>query len=348
LGRAHHPKRQVGLGRAAPLTRSRFDTSRFDTSRFDTSGCAAYEHGVDYDTIASMFLQPNASVLAGPDVGSSPARRLRDAVEPIATHAWWCRPTNERMAAIGLPFFPAYVWGRAAALGEPPAELVVSAFAVFEPGFLSALYEEGRRTVGRAEVLATRCEPTVRSLEQILAAVPSAEVESVADKLTEAVTLADGTGRPLFAGLRSLGFPTEAWGRLWRAAELIREHRGDGHIAACVAAGLDPVSMTVLTELWLGFAPGSYLMTRGYGNDALDACMKGLAADGLVDDSGSLSDRGRSLRVGIEAATDATQAGIVESLGADLDLVVAKGSEWSAAIIAAGAFPADPLKRAAG
>src|SRR5688500_5539273 len=73
---------------------------------------------VDYDSVASVYLkapdQPNEAVV----LPSSPARRLRDALEPIATHGWWCRPTNERMARLGLGFLEGYVRGRAASLGE--------------------------------------------------------------------------------------------------------------------------------------------------------------------------------------------------------------------------------------
>ena len=60
-------------------------------------------------------------VVPAPVVGAGPARRLRDAIEPIAMHAVWARRTNERLAGLGLDFLGGYVWGRAAALGEPDA-----------------------------------------------------------------------------------------------------------------------------------------------------------------------------------------------------------------------------------
>ena len=58
-----------------------------------------------------------------------------------------------------------------------------------------------------------------------------------------------------------------------RAGELVREHRGDGHLAACVAAGLGTVQANVFTELWLGYSLGEYTSTRGFGTDRIAASL---------------------------------------------------------------------------
>jgi hypothetical protein len=299
---------------------------------------------VDYDAVATAMLRTPADVPAAPVVPDTPARRLRDALEPVATHAWWCEPTNRRMEALGLLFFPAYVWGRAAALGEPAAAVVVSSFGVFEPGFLTAIYEEGRAACDRDAVLEARSGGTVASLATLL---DGEDVETVAAALADAVGAVDGTARPLFSGLRALPWPDEPVGRLWRAAELVREHRGDGHLAACIAAGLDAVEMTVLTELWLAMPSGGYLATRGYGADALAGALDRLAARGLVD-GGALTGDGRRLRDDVEARTDAAAEPVVRALGDRLDGVVTAAARWSQQLVDARAFPADPNKRAAG
>ena len=299
---------------------------------------------MNYDTLADLYLRPPPGHVTPPPVPQTPARRLRDALEPIATHAWWCRPTNEAMEENGLLFFPAYVWGRAASLGEPPAELVQCTFAVFEPNFLAGVYGEGRAACSREEILALREGPTVTSLGSV---VSGDEVPRVAGLLRRAVQEADGTGRPLFCGLRSLSWPDAPVGQLWRAAEMVREHRGDSHIAVCVAAGLDPVEMTVLTELWLGMPLGSYLLTRGFVGEPLELALATLEERGWVADR-QLTPTGRHERDRIEQQTDELQAGIVRALGDELDGVVEAANRWSDAVIAAGAFPGDPHKRAAG
>lgn len=304
---------------------------------------------VDYDVIASIFLRQPPEPIAAPEVPGTPARRLRDSLEPIATQGWWSREVYDRYLTLGLAFFDGYVWGRAASLGSPPAELVVSAFGVFEPAFLSSVYENGRAAAARDDVLAARQDGATASMRRILGTDPSTvkQLTAVTDQLLRALHRIDATARPLFAGLRALPLPADPHGRLWRAAELVREHRGDGHLGACISAGLDPVEATVLTELWLGYLPGEYLGSRGYGADALDSALAALEQRGWVQDR-ALSSEGRTVRSAIEAATDLSQHHLISALGEGIDDVIAAADTWSTAIMEAEAFPSDPRKRAAG
>ena len=299
---------------------------------------------MDYDTAVSALFRVMPEDAPPPIVTAHPARRLRDAIEPVATHAVWARGPNEALAKLGLDFLSAYVWGRAAALGEPPPAVVVAAFGVFEPNLVGALYEMGRQACGRAEVLATRTEATVRSLAAIL---EGADVAGAAAALRRATEAADGTGRVLFSGLRSLEWPDEPVGQLWRACELLREHRGDSHLAASVAAGLDPVEMNVLSELWLGMPIGSHATTFGWPQEAAEEAASRLRTRGFVD-GGVLTTAGRRFRDDLEARTDAQQQALVEALGDDFDATVAAVDAWSAACLVAGAYPPDPYKRAGG
>ena len=294
--------------------------------------------------VEAFFRRSEPGVVPAPVAEGSPARRLRDAIEPIAMHSVWSRRTNERLRPLGLDFLGAYVWGRAAALGEPAAGVVVSSFAVFEPGMLTATYEQARAACSRDVMLAARAEATIESLHESLG---GADVAGVADRLAEAVSAADTTGRPLFAGLARQAWPDEPVGRLWRACELAREHRGDSHVAACIADGLGPIAMNVLTELWVGMPLGSYSATRGWSAEQIEATAAELRAAGLLDGD-NLSAAGRARRERLEATTDAMEQSIIDALSPDLDAVTAKLDEWSAACISAGAFPPDALTRAAG
>lgn len=301
---------------------------------------------MDYAAIAAHFLTPGDTPIAEPAVPTTPARRLRDAVEAIATQGWWSKFAAERVQLLGLDFFSAYVWGRAAALGDAvPAGVVAATFGVFEPGLIGAVYEQGRAAVSRDDILAARDGGGSAALAAV---VDASEAAPLADALLDALSSLDATARPLFSALRALPLPGAAPGRLWRAAELVREHRGDGHLAACIAAGLDVVTMNVLTELWLGYSLGEYSGSRGYGPDALQAALDGLVRRGWARANGSLTDEGVAARVAIEAATDASQDGLVAALGDRFDSVVDGCAAVSARILAAHQAPADPRKRAAG
>lgn len=299
---------------------------------------------MSYDDIVGMFMSAPAEPLAALSVPSTPARRLRDAVESIATQGWWSRSAADRVTALGLGFFDGYVWGRAAALGTPAASVVVATFGVFEPGLLAAVYRQGVSLASRGDVLAARAEGAAESVAGVVSEV---DADAIAAPLLAALAQLDGMGRPLFSALRELPTPETAAGRLWRAAELVREHRGDGHLAACVAAGLDAVTMNVLTESWLGYPVGEYSGTRGFGPDRLAVAVAGLEGRGWVA-NGALTEAGRAARLDVEAATDASQQQLVDLLGDGIDDVIERADAVSRLLEAVPAVPSDPRKRAAG
>jgi hypothetical protein len=272
---------------------------------------------MNYDDAVAAFFAPRPEGTPLPDavVGGSPARRLRDACEPVAMHAVWSRSTNEHLAGLGLDFLTSYVWGRAAHLGEPVGAVVASSFAWFEPGLVTTLYDDA--------------------------------VSEVADLLADAAEPADGTGRPFFSGVRAAGRPADPVHRLWWACTLVREHRGDSHVAAANASGLGPVEMNVLTELWIGMPLLSYTGTRGWPEDAMHTAVRSLEARGWLAD-GQLTASGLRVRSHLEARTDGQEQSIVDALGARLDEVCTRLDAWGAACVEAGSFPPDTLKRAAG
>lgn len=297
-----------------------------------------------YDDIAAAFLIPAGETPPAPVVPASPARRLRDACEVVATQGWWSRPAAEAVSALGLGFFDGYVWGRAAALGTPAASTVAATFGVFEPNLIGAVYRQGVATAGRDHVLAARASGATAALAAV---VDTEEAAGIAEPLLHALDQLDPMGRPLFAGLRELPRPDAAAGRLWRAAELVREHRGDGHLAACVAAGIGAVEANVLTEVWLGYGVGDYSGTRGFDAAALAIAVTRLEARGWMA-AGALTEAGRAARDELEAATDASQEPLVQVLGSRLDTLVAGLHTIGDRLLAAHSAPADPRKRAAG
>jgi hypothetical protein len=229
-------------------------------------------------------------------------------------------------------------------MGTPTAGVVVAAFGVFEPSLLAAVYERAVATAARDEVLAARCAGAEESLATL---VTGTDAAAVADPLLDALARVDGMGRPLFSGLRQLPVPATAAGRLWRAAELVREHRGDGHLAAGVAAGLDAVTMNVVTELWLGYPVGEYSGTRGFSAAAIAETVAALERRGWVR-GGVLTDKGHAARTALEVATDATEASLMSLLGDDVTGLIASAELISERILAARLSPSDPRKRAAG
>lgn len=270
---------------------------------------------------------------------SKTARVLRDRVEPIAAGVYFAPEAIDRYEELGLSYLPGYFCSRGACLGRAPGPVIASAFAVFEPHLVERAVSEGWSRTGPEEMLEARLAGAVDQLGRLLGE-PGDDVARATELLRELTDGLEVAGRPLFAGLTSLPWPDSEWGRLWRAADLVREHRGDGHTATWTAQ-VTPCQITLLTELWWEIPPGSYVKTRGYGDDAIDAARRDLEARGLIEGD-RFTVEGEELRAAIERDTDEAERAIVERLGGRADELLALLEPWARAIVDAGEYPVDP------
>ena len=280
------------------------------------------------------------------------ARRLRNLVEPIAAGIYFAPEAHAGYQALGfgpspatvdgvqMPDGAAYFTSRGACLGRVPGEVVAAAFGVFNPAAVVPAVAAGWALTDPATILAARLAAARASLARMLGERTEG-AERAAHLLRRGAEAADGAGRPLFSGLSSLGFPGDPLGDLWRAADLLREHRGDSHIAAWAAAGFDPVEIGLLTELYWGLPVKTYVRTRAWADDQLDAGLARLRSAGLVDDRG-LTAEGRRRREEIEIATDRQEQRVIAALGDDVDELFGLLEPWGKAIVAAGGYPAGP------
>jgi helix-turn-helix protein len=307
---------------------------------------------MDYAEVRAAFFQLRDVGAAEPGTSGwqSPARRLRDAIEPIATICYWSEPAYDAYAALGLDFLQGYVWSRGCVLGEPDGGVVAAAFGVFEPGLIVQLYDAARAAAGLADIRAAREAGAVTALRTVLGGTVLGAPERVAEvtgALRRGVEVADTAGRPLFAGLAGLPWPADELGQLWHACAMLRELRGDSHLAACVAAGLTGLEANILTELQIGWPLHSYTATRGWPPEAMNLATASLSERGLIA-NGALTGAGGSLRADIEEATDRQVAPVRDAIGPDLFDVLPTLQEWSRRIVEHGWFPPDPYKRASG
>ena len=312
---------------------------------------------MDYAEVREAFFQLRDTSAPGPGTSGwqSPTRRLRDAIEPIATICYWSEPAYDAYAALGLDFLQGYVWSRGCVLGEPDGSVVAAAFGVFEPGLIGQLYDAARAEAGLVDIRAARETGAVTALRAVLGdtvlgdtvlGAPD-QVAEVTGALRRAAEAADTAGRPLFAGLAGLPWPADELGRLWHACAMLRELRGDSHLAACVAAGLTGLEANILTELQVGWPLHSYTATRGWPPEAMNLATISLRERGLIGDD-ALTGAGDSLRADIEEATDRQLAPARDAIGPALPGILPLLQGWSQQIIEHGWFPPDPYKRASG
>ena len=302
---------------------------------------------MDYAEAREAFFQtrPDDAPAHGWTARTTPGRRLRDALEPVATICYWAEPSYDAYAEVGLDFLGGYVYGRACVLGDADPAVAAAAFGVFEPGLVADLYAAARDTCALGAVRAAKQSGAVASLEQTVGRPDG--LGDVVAVLARGADAADTSGRALSAGLAGMARPEDQLAALWHLASLLREHRGDGHLAACTAAGLDGLEANLLTEMVVGWEPLAYTASRGWSEEAMSAGMSRLVSRGLVAD-GELTDAGRALREDVEDRTDASVARVVEAIGDDLDETVDAVTGWGDAVVERGWFPPDPYKRASG
>ena len=271
------------------------------------------------------------------------SRRLWNLIEPIASSIYFAPEAHANYTKLGLEGFgEGYFTSRAACMGQVSGEVVAATFAVFNPAIVIPPVEDGWTKTDAASVLAAREDGAITSLTRMLGDLAKPDDLARATEIMRAAGEAAAfSGRSLFAGLRSLGFPGDPVGDMWRAADVLREHRGDSHIIAWVGRGVSPVEINLLTELYWGLAMNTYVRTRGWSAEEIEAGIESAKAKGWTDGE-KLLPTGDELRAGIEAATDAGEREVIEAIGNDADELFALLDPWTKAVLEAKGYPRDP------
>ncbi|HYQ64016.1 SCO6745 family protein, partial [Actinophytocola sp.] len=185
--------------------------------------------------------------------------RMFELVEPIATVSLSEVP-NEAFLALGMRnYWDGYFAGRAAPLGLAPAEVVHAVFYNFADGEVARHIPWVWGKTTPQEAIAVRERSSAAPLRQRIGQLAeSSGLVRAADLATKAAVSAPPEGRALYAGLRALAVPEEPVARLWHAATLLREHRGDGHNAALLAHGIGGTEAHVLLAASLGMRPEEF------------------------------------------------------------------------------------------
>jgi hypothetical protein len=280
------------------------------------------------------------------------ARRLANAIEPVIGQVYFSPECHSGYAALGfapspgsagtvaLPDGPAYFTSRGSCLGQVPGEVVAAAFAVFNPAAVVPAVTYGWTLTDASTIAKARTDGAVAQLTRILGEKPDG-IDRAGELFTRATDPLRPEGRPLFAGLLSLGVPEDPVGRMWRLGDLLREYRGDSHTAAWIGAGLDATEIGLLTELYWGMPMNTYIRTRAWSADDIAAAQDRLRERGWLDGD-DFSDAGREAREAIEAETDRQMAPAVNALSDDLDELLDIIDPWGRAIREAGGYLTGP------
>lgn len=248
------------------------------------------------------------------------ARRLFDLTEPVAAVSFSTEEPKVAMAELGLRgYWDGYFAGRAAPLGMAPAEVVHAAFYNFADGEVARHIPKVWELTTPEVAHAARQRGCVAALRRMLADwIGGPELSRVSELLAKAAVSAPTEGRVMYGALRSMTLPDEPVALLWHAANMLREHRGDGHIAALMASGVGGLESHVLCALDMGIHPAeTFGRIHHLPRTQLAELMDGLRARGLIDSSGHFTSTGRATKDWIESRTDALAAAPYTSLKPD-------------------------------
>lgn len=269
------------------------------------------------------------------------ARRMFELLEPICLVTYFADECNEELAALGhRTYWDGYFASRAAPLGRVPAQVVHAAFYSFADGEAARHIPSAWETIPPEASVAARERGSAASVRRILGdeLAGSPGLVRAADLTTKAATSAPTEGRVMYAGMRTLPVPSDPVARLWHSATMLREHRGDGHVAALVGARIGGTEAHVLSALEHGIhPPESFGRIHHLPKARLAAVMDGLRERGLVDTDGRFTNAGRDTKQRIEALTDELAAPPYDGLSpAELDELVAELEPITATLVAAG------------
>ncbi|XUL90403.1 SCO6745 family protein [Streptomyces galilaeus] len=272
-------------------------------------------------------------------------RQLWHLFEPLHAVLYYAPEVFEEAAALGYDTeerWPSYFPLRAAPLGPAGAERVTSAFYSFSPRMVAEHIDPAWRIASPDAVLKARLRGMDRAYRAIFGdrvdSPELAEAAALARRAAEAITTA---GRPLAAANAELAWPEEPHLQLWQAATILREHRGDGHLAALLVAGLDPVE-SLVSFAAIGAASVERFESRGWSPQEWAAARERLVARGLLDDRGTATRAGRELRQEVERNTDRLAAEPWQFLGrADTDRLADLLGEFWIAVLGSGLLPSE-------
>jgi hypothetical protein len=245
------------------------------------------------------------------------ARRFFDRFEPVHGVTYFAPEVREALDGLGYKgYWMGYFAARSAPLGPVPPEVVTAIFYNFAPQRVAKALPAAWDIAGPQEALRVRLDTAVAALQRYGLA-DDENVSTAAELAGKAARGAPLCGRPLFAANLALPWPEDPLAALWQAATLLREHRGDIHTAVLSAAGVTGRESNVLHAA-AGGIPREYIArTRDYDDEAWHAQERQLAERGLLDDDGSITDAGRTLKDHVESSTDTLALSALDALSDD-------------------------------
>ena len=211
---------------------------------------------------------------------------------------------TEEYAEVGVTGRGGYFASRAAPLGPVPDQVIVATFYNFHPRAVTFAMSGVWEAASPAALQAARFRAVRRALDRTdvdISATDIAEARSIIDPVIAGLDLG---GKALAAANTAVELPDDPLVALWQQITVLREWRGDAHIAVLVANGIGPCECMVLQVGTGRFPLGVTQATRQWNEQEWAHAIVGLGERGWVDDTGAMTAVGTAERERIETDTD--------------------------------------------
>jgi hypothetical protein len=268
------------------------------------------------------------------------ARRFFDRFEPVHAVTYFAPESRTAFDELGFRgFWASYFPARSAPFGVVPTEIVTAAFYNFTPERVAKALPAGWEVASPSDLLRVRRESAVAALRRY--GVTDDEAALAAELAAKAARGAPLDGRPLFAANVALDWPTEPMAKLWHAVTLLREQRGDAHVAVLCTLGVSGRESNVLHAAAGRVPPEMIMRSRDYDEQQWANYCSRLAGRGLLDGDGALTDAGREFKQRIEDTTDRLALSALEALDDDeVERLFRALTPITRKVVAAGDVPA--------
>lgn len=269
------------------------------------------------------------------------ARRLFDRFEPVHAVTYFTPEARSAFDAVGFRgFWMGYFAGRSAPLGNVPTEVVTAIFYNFAPSHIGRALPDAWEFGSPADALRARETSAVAALARC-GVTADDTTATVAMLLEKAARSAPFDGRPLFAANLALPWPEEPVAKLWHATTLLREQRGDSHVALLAGAGISGRECNVLHSVADRVPRDFIVRSRQYDDDEWLACVARLVARGVLDETGALTGEGDALKRHLEDTTDRLALAAFDALDDDeLEVLFRTLTPLTRKVLAGGDIPA--------
>ncbi|MCM3887089.1 hypothetical protein [Frankia sp. R82] len=233
------------------------------------------------------------------------AQRMWRLFEPVHAVTYFAPASLALWADAGLRgYWRGYFASRTAPLGPVGPGPVVGAFFGFAPAMVARALPALWERISAEKALALRLDSARAGLGPLVAGINPDDLAELAALLRSAAERVPVAGRVLGAANAALPWPGDPLATIWQAATVLREHRGDGHVAALVTAGLDGPESLVWRVGLGGTDRAFYQQIRGWTDHEWDAAADRLRARGWLDAAGTPSAAARAAALDLEATTD--------------------------------------------